>query len=105
MANLSPAERLLPKRPTCFASRWQRWPLGGLVGLCCAAGTAAHAADVDVGPGIASTPTSEPESASTPLSGPTSPSASPSQPFSLGGSDVRLGNLRALVTGLDSAPA
>jgi uncharacterized protein (PEP-CTERM system associated) len=99
MADLSPTERLPPKRRTRPIQRWQRWPLGGLVGLYCAAGTAAHAADLD--PGLASTSTPAAASESSSPSGP----ASLNEPISLSGSDVRLGDLRALVTGLDSGPA
>jgi uncharacterized protein (PEP-CTERM system associated) len=72
-----------------------------MVGLCCAAGTAARAADVDIDPGIAGSSSSAPTSTS--LSSPASPGIS-SAPFSLGDASVRLGDLRALVTGLDSEP-
>ncbi len=98
MADLRLAERLSPQRRTRPALRWQRWPLGGLVGLCCAAGTAAHAADID--PGLISASTPDTPAAATPLTaGP-----SPGQSVSLGSPDVRVGDLRALVTGLGSPP-
>ena len=105
MADLGQAERLSLMRRG-FVSRWSLGGLVGpcLVGLCWVAGSAAQAADLDVDPGAVSAPSASSDaSASTPLS---SPAALPGNvPGSLAGSDVRLGDLRALVTGLGAAPA